>query len=252
MLNLIKYELKGYTKEIIISLGVIIILNLMLLTRIKVWEDGVIVFLSYMITCATSISVFIWNISLFSRDIYKDSGYLLFTLPETGYSILGSKLLTSLIQSIVMGAVAILFNFIIFTQITSDWKGILSKISEVVSPGFIMFTVVSAVVYMLYFLTTVYFSISLSKVAIRNKKLGKLGAFGIFVVLSIIVSEFLSTISKIFPETFSVDIVSSKLQNTMYGMHGVDVNMASLIFQAILFIVLFIATSYILENKIDL
>ncbi|AKN30746.1 membrane protein [Clostridium carboxidivorans P7] len=254
MLNLIKYELKGYAKELIISLGIIIVLNLLLLTRIKAWSNEGIVSLSCMITFAILIVVFVWNIALFSKDMYKDSGYLLFTLPESGYSILGAKLLTALIQNVIVGLTAILFNFIIFTQVANDWKEILSKVSGYLNPGFVILIIVSAVVYIVYLLTIIYFSISLSRVAIRNRKLGKLSAFAIFVVLSIIIGQLLRITSKIFPETFNVNIVSSKLQNVMvmYQMHGIDINIASLIFEVIILIVLFIITSYILENKIDL
>ncbi|AWI05255.1 hypothetical protein [Clostridium drakei] len=254
MLNLVKYELKGYVKELIISLGIIIILNLLLLTRIKTWSNEGVLVLSCMITFAILIAVFIWNITLFSKDMYKDSGYLLFTLPESGYSILGAKLLTALIQNIIVGLSAILFNFIIFTQVSSDWKEILSQISGYFNKGFIILIIVSIVVYIVYLLTIIYFSISLSRVAIRNRKLGKLSAFAIFVVLSIVIGQLLRITSEVFPETFNINVVSPKLQSamSMYTMHGVDINIASLIFEVIIFIVLFIITSYILENKIDL
>jgi hypothetical protein len=252
MINLIRYELKGYAKDFIITFGIIFILNILLYTRIGVWEEPSIGVASYMISFAVMIGVFIWNITLFTRDMYNDSGYLLFTLPETGYSILGSKILTSLIQNIIVGVVAVFFNFIVFTRILPNWKEILSKTLGVLNPGLVLFAIMSSIIYFLYFLTTIYFSISLSKVAIRNKKFGKLSAFIIFVVLSIVVGELTSTIMKVFPEDFTINIISAKSQLLMQSMHGIEINIASIIFNAILFVVLFLATSFILENKIDL
>ncbi len=252
MINLIRYELKGYAKDFIITFGIILILNILLYTRIGVWQEPSIAVASYMISFSAMVGVFIWNIALFTKDMYNDSGYLLFTLPETGYSILGSKILTSLIQNIIVGVAAVAFNFIIFIRIFPKWKEMLSETVGIINPSLIIFAIVSGIIYFLYLLTTIYFSISLSKVAIKNKKFGKLSAFIIFVILSIIVGELTNTIMKIFPENFTINIISAKSQLLMQSMHGIEINIASIIFNAILFIVLFLSTSYILENKIDL
>ena len=117
MFNLVKYELKGYYKDFIIAIGIIALVSLGLLTRINVWQDQSIGGISFMLSFAAMVVVFIWNIKIFSRDMYEDSGYLLCTLPQTGYSILASKLITALSQSIIVGIVAMLFNYIVFQSL---------------------------------------------------------------------------------------------------------------------------------------
>lgn len=254
MLNLIKYELKGNIKDFIIAFGIILLLNLLLLTRVNTWESGAIFASSYMITFGAMIVVFIWNIKLFSKDMYSDSGYLLFTLPQRGYSILGSKVLTALIQTILTSIFALAFNFIVFTQVTKEWKEILSKVKDFINANFIVFGIGSGILQIAYLLLIIYFSISLSKVAIKNKKFGKLSAFIIFIVFSLIAGKISSLLVKAFPQSFKIDMLSLKMQSIAISpyQHQLSINVSYVIFNAIIFIGLFLITSYILENKVDL
>lgn len=250
MFNLIKYELKGYYKDFIIILGAIAILNLLLFTRTNIWPKEGIYALSLLITFAAMVVVFIWNIRVFGRDMYEDSGYLIFTLPEKGYSILGGKLLTSIIQMVIVGIVALLFNYINFQNIP-NWKSDFYNIVSNINVKLIVFGIFTAIVQYIYFLTTIYFSISLSKVAIKKKKMGKMGAFIIFVILSIVIGKISEILIKAFPQTFDINIFSAQTQLTLYGPHVIPINISVVIFDIILFIVMFIAASYIMENKLD-
>lgn len=72
MFKLLKYDLKGYFKDFIIMACSIIILNLALLTRINVWSSDAIFSLSMLIGFVASIIVVVWNVTVFSRDLYGD------------------------------------------------------------------------------------------------------------------------------------------------------------------------------------
>lgn len=250
MFNLIKYELKGYYKDFIIMIGAIAALNVLLFTRINIWPQEAVIFCSFLISFAAAVVVFIWNIRLFSRDLYEDSGYLLFTLPQSGYSILGAKLITSIVQGLIVGAVALLFNYISI-QGHSSFSINLGLIMRNISPKFITESIVSSLFEYVYFLTTIYFSIALSKVAIKKKKVGKLGGFIIFIIISIIVAKITQIVVGIFPQTFDLNILTAQSQLAMYGSHAIPINIAAVILNVILFVLMFIATAYILENKID-
>ncbi len=253
MFNLVKYELKGHVKELTIIISSVILLSLLLYTRINVWEQGAVFVCSVMISFAAMVLVFIWNIMLFSRDMYEESGYLLFTLPKKGYSILGGKLLTALCQVILVGIVVGLFNFITFTQTVPDWKNVISEITKVISYKFVAFSVLTSVFQYVSLLVLIYFSISLSKVAIKKKKLGKLSAFVIFVVSSLIIGKTADALTTVFPQTFSISMVSNTMQSVMNNAHEViPVNISLLVFDIVLCVAIFIVTSYILEKKIDL
>lgn len=250
MFNLIKYELKGYFKDFIIILGIIALVNILLYTRMNTWSKGAIVSLSFLVTFGAFIIVLIWNIKLFSRDMYEDSGYLLFTLPQTGYSVLGAKLITSIIQALIVGAVALIFNFISL-QILDDFRNNAQMVFSNINPNLAPISVMSSLLNYVFFLTTIYFSIALSKIAIKKRRFGKLGAFVIFVVFSLIVGKITMTISKAFPQSFKLNLLSAQSQLSFYGPGDISINIAATIFSVILFVLMFITTSYIIENKID-
>ena len=252
MFNLIKYELKGYYKDFTILLGIVIFLNLLLFTRVNSWSIAALLAISIMISFAAMVAVFIWNINLFSRDLYQDSGYLLYTLPQKGYSILGSKILTALIQNVIVGFVALSFNFVMVMLTVDNWRQKLSEVLSFTTPGFITLFILSTLVGGIYFLATIYFSIALGKVAFKMKKLGKFGSFIIFVVISLITGKVTDSFMNIFPQSFKLDIAPAQMQATMSVIPTIPVNIASLVVSALLFTGLFLGTSYLIENKMDL
>jgi len=252
MFKLIKYELKGYYKDFAILLGIVIFFNLLLFTRVNNWSIAALLGISIMVSFAAMVAVFIWNINLFSRDLYQDSGYLMYTLPQKGYSILGSKVLTALIQNIIVGFVALTFNFIMVTLTISNWSQRLSEVLSYTTPGFIALCIISVLIGGIYFLSTIYFSIALGKVALKKKKLGKFGSFIIFVVISMITGKVTDLAANIFPQILSVNMASAHVQATMSGIPVVPINIAVLVVSALLFTGLFLGTSYLIENKIDL
>lgn len=253
MFNLVKYELKSYYKDLIIMLGVIIVLNLLLLTRIDNWQGGF--FLSGLIFFAAMVVVFIWNIRLFIRDMYEDSGYLLFTIPQKGYSILGAKLITTVIQVAMVGLVAGIFG-LIHARSVVDFKEMFPYLVNNVNIGFIIVSVVVSILEYVYFLLSIYLSIALSKVAIRKKKMGKIGAFVIFIILSLVTGKITELLTSTFPQVFNINIFTAQGElNLGLGIGNmaptVPVSIAAAAFNIVLFIAMYLATAYILENKVD-
>ena len=77
-------------------------------------ENEVVFGLSCLIYFGGIVAIFIGNIRMFTRDLKEDTGYLLFTLPQSGYSILGEKLIVVLIE--VVSASIVGLTFIVFFQ----------------------------------------------------------------------------------------------------------------------------------------
>lgn len=254
MFNLIKYELKGYYKDFIIAVGIIALISAFLLTRVNVWSPNSITGCSFMISFAAGVVVFVWNIKIFSRDMYEDTGYLLCTLPERGYSILGSKLISSFIQSLVVGAIALVFNFIVFKSSNMwsvDFSIMLRDITQNLNPGFVVFMIVTSLFQYFYFLTIIYFSISLSKVAIKKKKMGKMGGFIIFIIISIVLGKITQVLMDTFPQSININLLSTKSHFFMRGDQIMPINISVAIFSIVAFIAMFSVTSYIIEKKLD-
>jgi len=257
MWNLIKYELKSYFKELSILIGLVVFLNLLLLTRVGVWPREAITAFAFLIAFVSSIVIFIWNISLYNRDIYGSTGYLLFTLPQKGYSILASKMLSSLIQMVIVNLVSLLFIIWNLFKI-NDIAQILNMAKESLSSNAIVLAAFTTFYQYLYLLIFIYFCITISKVAIRNKKTGKFGAFVIFVVISIVVGKLGAWISEVFPYSLNINIITEQAfqQLSQYAnvtiLPSIPFNVAYCIFNIITFIGFFVATSYLLEHKMDL
>ena len=117
MFNLIKYELQGIYKQILGVIVVMLVLSLLLYSRIGTWQDASIISLTVLITMSALIWSFIVSIKIYSKYMYDDSGYLMFTLPKTGYSILGSRIIIAVLDLwVTLG-----MSFLIL-------KGILNKV----------------------------------------------------------------------------------------------------------------------------
>lgn len=257
MWNLIKYEIKGYYKELSILAGCIVFLNLLLFTRIGVWPREAITGFSIMIVFISIIIVFIWNIALYSRDLYADTGYLLFSLPQKGWTILTAKLLASLAQ---MTAIQLLGGVFVFFNLTrvQDFEMGFNVFKEAVSFQAVIYGILTPIYWYLCLVVFIYFCITIGKVAIGRRKLGKLGAFISFVILSIITGKLSDILYNSFPQGIHINAITPKgylMLNQFGGVlpsHDITINIAMILFDIIMFAVYFATTSYLLENKINL
>lgn len=254
MFNLIKYELKGYYKDFIIAAGIITLINLFLFSRAHVWEVQSIMAISFMVSFAAAVVVFIWNIKIYSRDMYEDTGYLLCTVPQRGHSILASKLISALIQALVVGAVTLLFNYIVLkstSKIDINLSIMMEDVIRNVNLGFVLFMVLASFFEYFYFLLVIYFCITLSKVAVKRRKIGKMSSFILFIIISIVFGKVTQFLMTTFPQSINLNILSSKSNLFMQGAQLMPINIAVTIFNIAVFILMFLATSYIIENKLD-
>ncbi|ENK0840337.1 ABC transporter permease [Clostridium botulinum] len=250
--KLIKYNLKCYYKEILILLSLVVLSNLGLFYKINKWPREIIFLLSIMIFSFACLVVLIWNINMFSKDLYSDTSYLIFTLPVKGRSILGAKLITSVIQIILVNIVAGIFIYMNFMNSSLIHQHIVSYLTF---KNISLVTIVGIFEYV-SLLLTIYVSIALSRVAIRKKKLGKLGSFGIFVGICIIVGKLSIWLAKIFPQTIQLAIrpsivISNTVNSAKASLDFVNVNIASTIFDIVFTVILFIVVSYLLQEKVE-
>lgn len=248
--SLIKYELKGYYKEIIILIGIIVIGNLLLLSRINVWPIQVISTLSFLICFGACIAVFIWNISIFGRDLYGDTGYLVFTLPIKGYEIVAAKLITAFIQVTVVNVIAFTFMYINIVSI-QEVKQFLNSLN----PAYVVFFVAVIIFQYIYLLSLTYFSLSVSKVAIKNRKVGKIGTFVVFIIISSITGKITAYLASVFTQSFKINLFSPSGMlslNIDISKYLIPTNIAVMVFSILMFLVFFIVSSYLIENKIDI
>ena len=253
MLKLIKYELKGTYLTIIAICIVAIIANLLLMTKKDSWGDAVTAF-SVILTVGSLVVIFISSLKIMSKYLHEDSGYLLFTLPQSGVSIIISRLITALIQISIIAFVSI---FMCYFAVTDK---LIFNIFNNVKISLILYYFISYIWAVVSSLTFIYFCMIIGKVAFKGKKLGKIGSFIIFVILSVAMSWLSFKIATLLPQTFNLgDIqatanynLSSSSSSSSFSISGASSNIAKTIFDIITSALFFITTSYLIDRKLDL
>ncbi|MBU3145040.1 hypothetical protein [Clostridium sp. CF012] len=251
MFKLIKYELRSTALTILGICITVIVANLLLMTKKGSW-DVAVPGLSVCLTIGAIIVIFISSLKIMSKYLHGDEGYLLFTLPQSGTSILTSRLITALIQTTIVVFVCVLmFNLIVPEEINYSFLKTLT-FSQ------ILFSIIVYIWSIISSLTFIYFCMVIGKVALKGKKLGKIGSFIIFIILTVAISWLTFKIAALFPQTLNLggSSISNnfKTSNSSFSISGggFNINIASTIFDIITFVGFFITTTYLIDKKLDL
>ncbi|WP_027623126.1 hypothetical protein [Clostridium lundense] len=252
--NLIKYEIKGYWKETLGLIAVVIIANILLLTKVEVWTRQTVVALSTFITVASMVVAFVWNIKNFSKDLKENTAYLLYTLPVSTNCLLASKLVASFIQYTAVFLTNCIFLYYNAIKIAPDINKAISNLNI----WFILLSVFYHVITYMGFLCVIYFSISVGKVAVKKKrKIAKLGSWIVFILICVGISKISDILDKFFPQTFAMkamnlNIMSGDSMKIMMPESLININIAQATLDICIAVVFFIATSYLLRKKLDI
>jgi len=252
MFKLIKYELRASFLTIIGICITVIIANLFLMIKKGSWGIETIIGLSLCLAIGALIVIFISSLKIMSKYLYEDSGYLLFTLPQSGASIMTSRLITAFIQISIVTFVAILMLYL------HSADNIDFSFLKDLKLGVIIYSIISYIYMIASSLTFIYFCMVIGKVALKSKKIGKIGSFIIFIIISMILGWLSSKIMTILPQTVNISDFSIKtnynvLDVALSTSSGVlDINIAQTILDFIVFVGFFMGTSYLIDRKLDL
>ena len=252
MFKLVKYELRANFLTIVGICITVIVASLLLMAKKGTWSSTTIIALSGCLIIVSVIVIFIASLKIMSQYLYGDSGYLLFTLPQSGKSIITSRLVTALIQISIVVAVSFLMSYLTLTDeisFSNIFKGI--KINSVI------FYLISYIWMIISFLTIIYFCMIIGKVALKGKKIGKIGSFVIFIIISSLISWLSFKLMVVLPQTldltnFTITNGSVLNLNSTTSNGAFTVNIAQTIFNIIIFIGLFMTSSYLIDKKLDL
>lgn len=282
-----KYEIKGNYRFILGILAIVMLASTII--QIKISNEinksylnqsssfNLMEFLTLMamfVVFGAFLIAFFRIIGSFRNELYEDRGFLTFTLPLTGNQIVGAKLIVAAMWIIVLGVGTGLYNLILASIIFKlDWNSFMQIVKEVMMyvDLRLMIRVINSSLIMsgislLNTLIFIYFSMALSKVSIRNKKIGGMW-FIIFLILNMTSVYLVTKVGNLLPlyldlESFRISNISDPWFNTSYNsftsniMYGfsplMNLNITSVIAQVIVSIGAFIGTGYLIENKIDL
>lgn len=270
----IKYEMKGSYKFILGVLALVLILTTGIYGYIANTKEGsalgaTFMGLSTLVIFGTLLTTFLYIVGSFRKELYEDRGYLTFTLPLTGNQILGSKLIVAIIWFAVLGAVIGLYNILMaysFNPIKPDISDIVAFIRSIPTRNIITFILIM-LISGVSTLILIYFSMALSRVTFRNKKIGGFW-FVIFLVLSALIALGQVKVIQALPYYLDLNTFRIISQDMLSYDLNIEINNAGLmasgdlgntilnipgfIYSIAIAVLLFLGTGHIIENKIDL
>jgi len=255
MLKLVKYEFVKKYKSAIIALIASAVLNLFLFTK---GVAGSSMFLAFfpMIMAVVYISDII---KMYSDDLNKRSGYMLFMTPNSGYEIIVSKLITAVIEGL-----SILLIYFIYVLINGAYiiyisgaeinlNEIISAVDKLVSGSFgfnlahVFMFLLTALLFLISFITTVYTAMTIRKSIFSEIKFGGVLSFLIFLFLNWAISYVSSGVFDLLkPYYDSFSMSRPTATELVYIMMPIN------IWSIAQSIILTLFSGYLLENKINL
>jgi hypothetical protein len=157
--KLLKYELKGTYKFITAALVLVSLVNIVLLSKLGVWSSDNIGIFMVLADFAAVISILVYLINAFKKELYEERGYLTLTLPLSGNKIVGVKLISSFIWFILSGIVVSIFFYLLLKH-QLDMEGmVLWDLVQFTHIKYAIFGIISSVVNIIIFYAyNIYFN----------------------------------------------------------------------------------------------
>ncbi|WP_404660868.1 hypothetical protein [Haloimpatiens myeolchijeotgali] len=248
--KLIKHEFKGNFKKYSIVFITMSLLNILILSLYKPQKTALSVILMLLVDFAALLTVLIFTSNAFDKDLYEEKAYLIFTLPVKGWQMLGSKIITSIVYLAIVAMITGIFSYITI------------NIFQVKIEPPVSFFIIAAIKYMYIVMLLIligYFCTTLSRTTNLKIKIEKFMCFIIGVIVIALVLFINSKLQQWFPKEIIIGYpkfaicpnlyISTKV--TSVCQTSVNFNIASSIYSIVLFVIFFISTSWMLDNKLD-
>lgn len=252
MLNLIKYEFIKKRKVFGIAAISAIILNLII--NYKYGEAGIAIYLG-LITIAMFILYIVDVISMYSKDLNNKSGYMVFMTPNSGYSILGSKVITAILEGIIMLIFYILLIFLSFLVLFGfdafmNTDFINFDVSFGFTIGHLIISLILILLLCVQFILTIYTAITIRKSLLANVKFKGLYSFIIFIGLNYVITKLHTLLDKIpFMSDTNISIKPDMIINSKEFLVAI---LPTALIVAVICTILTLISGYLLEKKINL
>lgn len=262
LLKLIKYDFRSTFPKLLVSSIIYTVAGIiapLILYPINPLASVITVSVSVgMGILAYCISILIFLFQYYHKNIYGEEGYLMSTLPTSGYKLLLSKFIVALIWNVISAVLIILsINVMIFVYTNG-----LSKFAYDINWGIFfsnnyavtatIYTIIGMIASTLFILLAIYFSISVSQLPIWGKA-GTLMGFVTFIVVSIIsdIPDFFLSKNLNFVK-FSSAIVTNDALSTILQNSADITTLISSIIEIAMAVGLFFLTGWLIDKKISL
>lgn len=260
MVNLIKYEFIRKWRILGIFLAITLVLNAFIDIRLfystySVQEQMGIVGAFLGAILGEFFVLYIIDVTLmYSRDLRHKSGYMFFLTPNSGFKILGAKVITGILEGFLFLAIFFLLIAINFFGIYGDPLSsllngeIITLITSHLHLGggglipFLATNLFTMFVSIVTIILTIYAALSIGKSILAGKKYGGLISFIVFLLLCWLNCKISAIIFAL--------IFKTGLQ--VQGIPSYSYLTTQMLIQIVLGIILFTLSAYLLEKKMDI
>ena len=264
--KLLKYELKATSRVFIplyIAILVVSIVNGLSLNLEILNIQGLATIVLMCLFISLFVITIVVTIQRFNKNLLKDEGYLMFTLPVSSKHLVLSKYLTSLIWTFLSFVVAFLsftiifmiptYKYFDFSYFINEFNLLFSNMLNLNILGQFLKIILLMIISYTIFIFNVYLALSVGQLPIFNR-FRNVSSFIGFLVINLLIS-YAQNIDSLFVNDASVNIEA--IDNINYAINSVTsivskgLNIA-IVINLIIILVLFFATTYILDKKLNL
>ena len=264
--KLLKYELKATSRVFIplyIAILVVSIVNGLSLNLEILNIQGLATIVLMCLFISLFVITIVVTIQRFNKNLLKDEGYLMFTLPVSSKHLILSKYLTSLIWTFLSFVVAFLsftiifmiptYKYFDFSYFINEFNLLFSNMLNLNILGQFLKIILLMIISYTIFIFNVYLALSVGQLPIFNR-FRNVSSFIGFLVINLLIS-YAQNIVSLFVNDASVNIEA--IDNVNYSIDSVTsivskgLNIA-IVINLIIILVLFFATTYILDKKLNL
>ena len=264
--KLLKYELKATSRVFIplyIAILIVSIVNGLSLNLEILNIQGLATIVLMCLFISLFVITIVVTIQRFNKNLLKDEGYLMFTLPVSSKHLILSKYLTSLIWTFLSFVVAFLsftiifmiptYKYFDFSYFIKEFNLLFSNMLNLNILGQFIKIILLMIISYTIFIFNVYLALSVGQLPIFNRFRNVCSFIG-FLVINLLIS-YAQNIVSLFVNDASVNIEA--IDNINYAISSVTsivskgLNIA-IVINLIIILVLFFATTYILDKKLNL
>jgi len=271
MLEIIKYQLKGRKNNILLLLAIFGILNVIaygmeisgIIANLKNMNSGFgfwIVIAIATTVIATMVTFFLSSTGHVRDLLYKESSYLMLTVPRHGWEILGGRFIAGLIEflacAIPAGFLLSIHAAIILPTQSSEFANPLMAFITIYKEVFIVNFIPVAQILLLGLCafaivgTFITFAVVASRSFVKNKGIATAVSIAVFVTVINLATQWGSKFSRNFNWYWNIDSFSGMMNNG--HIQSIPVPVASLLFFFVIAAALFAAASWLMEKKVEL
>ena len=198
MLKLIKYELRKNRTILLAITGAFLLLQLYYMYSVFAKKDGHMeasgIFLILM-GWACFFAIFVLAVTNYSRELNSKSSYLIFMTPNSSYTIIFSKMLTTLLEGLLMAVLAtalVIADVELYRIARPDAEHFLTLMQHVMKSlglpvseflfGLLSMTLIGLVTFFAM-ISMIYLSVTLSATFLQNSRLKYVLGVALFLLL---------------------------------------------------------------------